>query len=372
MRIALFSTLYPFRGGIAQFSGSLYHALSAEHETRAYTFSRQYPDFLFPGSSQYVTPDDKVKPIKSEAILDSVNPLTYFSAAGKIRKFNPDLFISNFWLPFFGPSVGTMAGRLRSHCKTVSVLHNVVPHEKRPLDAALTKYFLDRHHGFITLSEAVKNDLLALRPNAPVIVLPHPLYDHFGAKTDTHKAQEKLRLPKNKKILLYFGYIRDYKGLDILIESMSMLPDDYHLVLAGESYGDFSGYDQLITTYGVREKITVINRYIPDTEVALLFSAADVCVLPYKSATQSGVTAISLHFELPLIVTNVGGLKELVQHGKTGLLVERPEAGAVAGQVLSFFSEHGSTNFASNIRELKTELSWSRFAGEVVKFAATL
>ncbi len=371
-KIALFSALYPYRGGIAQFSGALYKALVKEHETRAYTFSRQYPDFLFPGSSQLVTADDPVDPIDSERILDSVNPLSYFSAAKTIKEFKPDVLITNYWLPFFGPSVGTMAGRLMKTTTNIAILHNVIPHEKRPFDTQLSKYFVNRHHGFITLSEAVKDDLQRLKPGAPCVVLPHPLYDHFGAKIDKQLAIEQLGLPTNKKLLLYFGYIRDYKGLDLLIEAMSKLSDDHHLILAGECYGDFSKYTKQIEELGVADKITIINRYIPDTEVTQLFSAADVCVLPYKTATQSGVTAIALHFEIPLIVTNVGGLKELVFHEKTGLLVEQPTTGLIVEQIHNFYNNHQQTDFAGNIRQLKDSLSWDTFSKKLVEFSSAL
>lgn len=372
MRIALFSALYPYRGGIAQFSGALYHALVKHHETKAYTFSRQYPDFLFPGSSQLVTADDVVEPIDSERILDSINPLSYLLGAKKIKAYQPELLISNYWLPFFGPSVGTVAAQLKKTCTTVAVLHNMIPHESRPLDKSFSKYFIKQHHGFVTLSESVKDDLLTMKPGAPCLVLPHPLYDHFGAKTDKSLAIQQLGLPKDKKLLLYFGYIRDYKGLDLLIEAMSKLGNEYHLILAGECYGDFSKYSLQIEDLHIADKITIINRYIPDFEVTLLFSAADICVLPYKSATQSGVTAIALHFEIPLIVTNVGGLKELVFHEKTGLLVDRPETDLIVEQILNFYENHQNTDFASNIRKLKDSLSWDTFANKLVEFAKEL
>lgn len=372
LRVALFSAIYPYRGGIAQFSGALYHALVKQYETRAYTFSRQYPDFLFPGTSQTVTPEDHVDPIASERILDSVNPFSWLSSASKIKSFDPNVLITNYWLPFFGPSVGTMAGRLKKTNTNISILHNVVPHEKRPFDEQLSKYFLNRHHGFITLSDAVKEDLQRLKPGAPCLVAPHPLYDHFGAKADKQTAIKQLGLPENKKLLLYFGYIRDYKGLDLLIESISKLDESYHLILAGECYGDFTRYTDQIKALGVSDRISLLNRYIPDNEVTLLFSAADVCVLPYKSATQSGVTAIALHFELPLIVTNVGGLKELVFHEKTGLLVQEPKTEQIIEQVHNFYNNHQQTDFAANIRELKQSLSWDTFAKKVMDFSANL
>jgi glycosyltransferase involved in cell wall biosynthesis len=226
--------------------------------------------------------------------------------------------------------------------------------------------------GFITLTNSVKDDLLKFMPEAKCKDFPHPLYDHFGKIEDKKIAREKMNLPANKKLLLYFGYIRDYKGLDILIETISKLPEDYHLILAGESYGDFTPYLDLISTFNAKDKITLLNRYIPDHEVSLLFSAADVCVLSYKSATQSGVTSISLHYELPLVVTNVGGLKEMVEHEKTGLVVERAEANLVTEQLLNYFTKYDLNIFKENIRKMKEELSWKRFAEKIIGFSEEL
>ena len=372
MKVALLSTIYPFRGGIAQFNGALFRAFEKKNETKAFTFSRQYPQFLYPGENQYVTPNDVVDAIPSEAVLDSINPFSYLSAARKINAYAPDLMVMKFWLPFLGPALGTVANRVKKNSTVVTIVDNAIPHEKRFMDDAFSNYFFNQNHGFVALSEAVKNDLYSLKPEIPCIVLPHPLYDHFGQKIDKQEAIRKLGLPADKKLLLYFGYIRDYKGLDLLIEAISKLDDSHHLILAGESYSSFDKYTQLIEQFGVKDKITVINRYIPDHEVTQLFSAADVCVLSYKSATQSGVTAIALHFEIPLIVTNVGGLNELVFHEKTGLLIQEPRVDLIVEQVHNFFNNHMQTDFGSNIRQLKEELSWDRFAEKLIDFSKGL
>ncbi len=372
MKVAILSTIYPFRGGIAQFNAAMYRAFEKEHQVKAFTFSRQYPNFLYPGESQYVKAGDEVEVVPSMPVLDTIGPFSYINTAHSINLFHPDILIMKYWLPFFGPSLGTVAKLMRKETKVITILDNVIPHESRKFDHGFTKYFLDQNDGFITMSDRVKDDLLSFRPDARYKVFPHPLYDHFGEPTEKNKAIEELNLPKGKKLLLYFGYIRDYKGLDILIESISKLPEDYHLILAGESYGDFTPYLELIKKFNVENKITLLNRYIPDKEVSLLFSSADVCVLSYKSATQSGVTSIALHYELPLVVTNVGGLKEMVEHEKTGLVAEKAEVGLVVEQLINFFTNYDISLFRENIKKMKDELSWKRFCEKIIEFSKEL
>ena len=247
MKIAYLSTFYPFRGGIAQFNAALYRYLSIGNEVKAYTFKRQYPDFLFPGTSQLVSGDDPADKIDSIRTLDSINPLSYFNTTRKIRKFSPDFLLTKFWIPFFGPSLGFVTNQLKKKGTiNISILDNVIPHEKRIGDLKLVKYFLNRNHGFIVMSDAVKNDLLTLKPDAKYKYLVHPLYDHFGSKFDHTEARKKLNIPQNKKVLLFFGFIRSYKGLDLLLETMKYLSDDYLLVIAGEVYGDFKEYSDYI------------------------------------------------------------------------------------------------------------------------------
>lgn len=379
MKIAILSTIYPFRGGIAQFNANMYHAFAIstelngqKNEVKAFTFIRQYPSLLYPGESQYVKPGDKVEIVPSIPVLDTVGPFSYITAAHQINLYHPDVLIMKYWLPFFGPSLGTVAKLMRKDTKVITILDNVLPHETRIFDHTFTKYFLNQNDGFITMSDKVKDDLLSFIPDAKYKIYPHPLYDHFGAATEKNQARKELNLPTDKKLLLYFGYIRDYKGLDILIETISQLPEDYHLILAGESYGDFTPYLELIAKFQVKDKITLLNRYIPDREVSLLFSAADVCVLSYKSATQSGVTSIALHYELPLVVTNVGGLKEMVEHEKTGLVAERAEPELVKEQLINYFTKYDIQSFRNNIKKMKEELSWKRFTEKIIDFSKEL
>ncbi|MGB0429201.1 MAG: glycosyltransferase [Bacteroidia bacterium] len=359
MKIAYLSTFYPFRGGIAQYNAALYRELEKSHEVKAYTFTRQYPDFLFPGQTQYVTKGDIADKIESTAVLDTANPFTYLTAASKLKKFNPDLLLVKYWLPYFGPSLGTVARRLK--CKKIAVLDNVIPHEKRPGDIAFTKYFLKSFDGFVSMSKEVENDLYSLKPSANSEFHLHPLYDHFPAKIDKQAARKQLGIPPNKKVLLFFGFIRDYKGLDLLIEAMSYLSNDYLLLIAGEPYGDYRKYKDLIKHFDVGDRIMEHVRYIDDNEVSVFYSASDVCMLTYKSATQSGVVSISYHYDLPVIVTDVGGLKETVEPYNSGVVAPKPNITDITTAIKSFFQKESST-FQKGINTIKQKSSWQSLA----------
>ena len=257
MKIALLSAFYPYRGGIAQFSAMLYRAFEKEHDVKAYTFKRQYPNVLFPGTSQFVTEDDSPDPIDAERILDTVNPFSYRSSAKKVNSFQPDLFISQYWMTFFGPSIGGVQKRINDGVKRISILHNVIPHEKRFFDKKANKYFLKYNDGFVVMSDVVLKDLLLLKPDAKYLRIDHPVYNHFGKKKDRKEALGELGLTDNGKYLLFFGFIRDYKGLDILLESMNDLGDDYHLIIAGEVYGDFGKYQTIIDSSRAKNRIHI-------------------------------------------------------------------------------------------------------------------
>lgn len=372
MKIAFLSTFYPFRGGIAQFNASMYRAFEKEHIVKAFTFTRQYPDFLFPGETQMVTAKDNADKIPSERVLDTLNPFTYLAAANKIKAFSPDILLMKYWMSYMAPSLGTVARKLKKKSKVITILDNVIPHEKRFFDASFTKYFLKQNHGFVVMSDSVKNDLLKFVPDAKYISHPHPLYDHFGKKADTADAKAKLNIPSGKKVILFFGFIRDYKGLDLLIDAVAKLNDEYVLVIAGEVYGSFDKYAQQIEKLGINTKISLHVRYISDEEVPLFFSSADVCVLPYKSATQSGITSIAYHFDLPMIATDTGGLKESIHHNKTGLIVNSPDSDLIAEAIAHYFDQDLKSRFQDEIRLLKDKLSWSSLSNAIIEFSKSL
>jgi len=372
MKISIFSAFYPFRGGISQFSALLYRSLEKKNDVKAFTFKRQYPNFLFPGQTQLVTENDIADKIPAERILDSINPISFIAAALKIKNQKSDLYISNYWMTFFGPAMGIISRVLNKKTTQIAILHNVIPHEKRFFDMPFNKFFLKQTDGFVVMSDAVLTDLISLKPNAKYIRIDHPVYTHFGDKLDQNDALNKLKIPTTKNTLLFFGLIRDYKGLDVLIHAMSQLDDSFQLIIAGEVYGSFDNYQQIIDESKLNERIHIYNHYISDADVSLYFSAADVCLLPYKSATQSGITAISNHFTLPIIATDVGGLKETIHHLKTGLIVSKPDATLLANSIKEYFSTNCKNQFSKNIAIENKEKSWDNFTEKLIGFSMSL
>jgi len=373
VKIAFLSPFYPYRGGIAQFGDSLYLALAKEHELMAFTFTRQYPGMLFPGKTQYVSGDDLNRNIPVTRILDSINPLAYYKTANAIADFNPDLVLISYWMPFFAPAFGKIAGILKKKgIKVIGLLHNVIAHEKKIGDKALTKYFFNKCYGFVILNKASEKDLLELKPDAKYIIHPHPLYDHYGEKIDTGEARKKLDIPADKKVILFFGFIRDYKGLDILIESMKDLDKSYLLLIAGEVYGEFKKYEQQIDKLSLRNRINLQIRYIPETEIPLFFSASDVCVLPYRSATQSGIVGIAYHFDLPVIVTNTGGLAEMVEENQTGLILNDLSPVKLSSAIQKYFAGGLKEKFIPNIKQYRLKHSWKALAEATVNLSFDL
>ena len=372
MRIAILSCFYPYRGGISQFNACLLGELGKKHTVMAFNFKRQYPEFLFPGKTQYVTADDEAVPVESISLLDTANPFSYAATLKAIREWKPDLLIVRYWMSYFAPSLGyiTRSIRGKGNCKVISILDNVVPHEKRFFDTPLTRYFLKGSDGCVTLCDAVAQDLLRLKPDARYTVIPHPLYSHFGEKMRREEAEEKLGLLPGKRNILFFGLIREYKGLDILIRAFSTLGDGYQLIIAGEPYGAFDRYRKLIDGCSNRDNIRTVLRYIRDSEVSAFFSAADVTVLPYRSATQSGISSVSYHFETPMIVTDVGGLKETIGDTGTGLVAEDCTPEAIRNEIEKYFADPGiRTRCIENIRKEKERLSWSSFCRRLEEFA---
>ena len=372
MKIAILSCFYPYRGGISQFNACLLGELGKTHIVKAFNFKRQYPEFLFPGKTQYVTADDEAVPVESESLLDTANPFSYVKTLDAIRAWGPDLLIVRYWMSYFAPSLGYITRHMRGRCKVVSILDNVVPHERRFFDTPLTRYFLKGSDGFVTLCEAVSKDLLRLKPDAVYTVIPHPLYSHFGEKIDRREAEKQLGLAPGKRNILFFGLIREYKGLDILIEAFSGLGDEYQLIIAGEPYGSFDKYASLIEKAG-KDRIHTFLRYIKDSEVSDFFSVSDVAVLPYRSATQSGISSVSYHFEVPMIVTDVGGLKETIGDKGTGIVTSDISPEAVRKEILGYFANPEiRRNCVANIRKVKEELSWKSFCDKLLDFSKTL
>ena len=379
MKIAILSCFYPYRGGISQFNACLLNELEKCHTVKAFNFKRQYPDILFPGKTQYVTKDDNAVPVESEALLDTANPFSYVTTAKAIRDWKPDLLIMRYWMSWFAPSLGYIARHVDKDCKVISILDNVVPHEPRFFDKPFTSWFLKPQDGFVVLCNAVRDDLLGFQPNARHICLPHPLYSHFGEKLGREECENFVGIKKNEgeqtKNILFFGLIREYKGLDLLIEAFGKLDKSYRLIVAGEPYGSFEKYQKLIDQCPNKENICLNTNYIEDNMVNRYFSCADVCVLPYRSATQSGISSVSYHFEVPMSTTDVGGLKETIGDRGTGIILKDGNPSTIAKGIEDYFSQENAgarDEMVMNIRKEKERLSWGTFCNNLIDFYNTL
>ena len=376
MKIAILSCFYPYRGGISQFNACLLQELAKNHTVKAFNFRRQYPDILFPGKTQYVTKDDNAVPVESQALLDTANPFSYIATARAIREWNPDLLVMRYWMSWFAPSLGYIARHMKKSCKVISILDNVIPHEPHFFDRPFTKYFLKPQDGFIVLCNAVRQDLLDIMPDARHICTPHPLYSHFGEKMPRMEAGKAVGIKDgNTKNILFFGLIREYKGLDLLIEAFGLLDKSYRLIVAGEPYGSFEKYQKLIDASPNKENILLNTNYIEDSQVSKYFSSSDVCVLPYRSATQSGISSISYHFEVPMITTDVGGLRETIGERGTGVIIDNGEPATIARAIVDYFSPENAgmrEEMVLNIRREKERLSWGTFCNKLEDFYKTL
>ncbi len=361
--IKIIGPAYPYRGGIATTNERLAQEFSAMgFEVDIETFTLQYPSFLFPGKTQY---NDKPAPenLKICRSVNSINPINWIRIGRKIRKEKPDLVIIRYWLPFLAPCLGTIAALIRKngHTKIICLADNIIPHEHRPGDRLLTNYFIQRIDGLVAMSKSVLTDGLSFRKNLPQAFCPHPIFDNYGEKISFELAKKKLKLDQKQRYLLFFGFIRDYKGLDLLIQAFAdhrLRKFDVKLLVAGEYYSNPEVYLELIRENHLEEYVELRTDFIPDNEVNLYFSAADMVVQPYKSATQSGVTQIGYHFKKPMLVTNVGGLSEIIPNGKIGYVVE-PDVQSIADALVDFYEQSRRVGFELNIIEEKEKYSWS-------------
>lgn len=363
MKITILSTAYPLRGGIAHFIGLLYKELSKNHQVDVITFKRQYPSFLFPGKSQLESGDNAEK-IPTRVLVDSINPFNWYKVGGMIKRESPDLLIYKYWMPFFAPCFGKISRIVKGNRKTkiLTVCDNVIPHEGRIGDKTFTKYFFKTVDFFVLLSEKVRQDLIKLKPDAKNRVLSHPIYSNFGEPVEKKEAIKFLNL-KEGKLLLFFGFIRDYKGLDVLLKAISLLKSkiEIKLMVAGEYYSNKEKYQKLIDKLEIKDSVNLFTDFIPTSEVKYYFSAADAVILPYKDATQSGIVQIAMNFKKPVIATNVGGLGEVVKDGVTGFVVEKENPEQLAEAILRFYKEDKKAKFINNIDIELEKYSWGKF-----------
>lgn len=369
MKIILVGTFPPFRGGIANFYHTLAEKLSNAHNVSAINFTTQYPNILFPGKSQYEENVEQTN-YTSERMLSTINPFTWAKTAERIIDLKPDIIIFKYWMPYFAPSFGFILKKVKKEIgvKSLVICDNIVPHEGRALDETLTKYFFNNVDYFMVMSKAVENELLSFYPNADYVYTPHPLFDLFGEQILKNDAKSLIGI-KEEKMLLYFGLIRAYKGLDLLIEAAGKLKKKLHnfkILAVGDCYNNPDNYRKLIKTHEVGDIFDLRMEFVPNDQVHRYFSAADAIVLPYKSATQSGVVPIAYHFNKPVIITDVGGLKEIVRDGKTGLVVE-PDADHIANGIIKFYNIWSDTDFDSEIEKYKQQFSWNVFIKELEK-----
>lgn len=370
MKIAYIGAAHPLRGGLATFNERLATELIAQgHDVTIYSFSLQYPSFLFPGKTQY-TNEPAPKGLKIESVINSVNPVNWIRIGRKISKERPDLVIIKYWLPFMGPCFGTILRQIKrnGHTKVLCILDNVIPHERRPGDVPFTKYFLKPVDAFVAMSREVLKELRSFT-SQPAAYTPHPLYDNFGASVSKEESQQFLQLSPDKKYILFFGFIRKYKGLDLLLHAMKdprIHAADIHLIVAGEYYGDPTFYENIINEHQLQDRIHLFTDFIPNEEVRYYFSAADLVVLPYRTATQSGITQVAYHFEKPMVVSDVGGLAEGVPDGKVGFVCQ-PEITSIADSILRFFEPGALPDFQKHIREEKKKYTWDTFVSVMMQ-----
>ena len=375
MRIALVGPLAPWRGGLSQYLGLLGESLARRAEVRAVTFTRQYPGFLFPGRTQR-DPGARAPGFPTEAMLDSIHPLSWRKVAKHLESFAPGAIVLKWWMPFFAPSFASSVGPLRPRgTRVVLVCDNLVPHERRPFDATLTRWMLRNSDGYLVMSDSVERDLDRLKPRAPRRRVAHPLYAQFDAGRWTRaSARAHLALSPDEEVALFFGYVRHYKGLDILLSAWPRVRERRAatLIVAGEFYEDRAPYRALARVAGGEPHVRMIDRYLPDDEVEAVFRAADVAVLPYRSATQSGVTHVAYALGVPVITTDVGGLAETVTAGETGLVVPPEDPGALAEAVVRFFEQGLGERMRRGVESLRRAHSWETLADQAVELVDEL
>ena len=375
MRVIIIGPAHPLRGGLASYNERLAKQFIDEgNEVTIYTFSLQYPSFIFPGTTQYST-ESKPSNLTINVCINSINPFNWIKVGNNLKNEKPDLVIVRYWLPFMGPCLGFILRQIKKNKQTkiVCIADNIIPHEKRFGDKAFTKYFVQPVDAFITMSDKVMTDLKLFAPTKPTQLVAHPLYDNFGEKVSKEEARLKLGIKNEELILLFFGFIRKYKGLDLLLNAMKIIKNskfniqNSKLLIAGEFYEDRKAYDEQIEKLDLQENLILHTDFIPDSKVKYYLCAADVVVQPYKNATQSGVTPLAYHFEKPMIVTNVGGLPSLVLNNKVGLIAE-PNAESIAEKIIDYFTK-GEAYFLPHLIEEKKKFTWSKMTASIKQIA---
>lgn len=369
MRLSLISVGPPYRGGISDLSALIYEKLNQTHEVQFINYKRQYPQIFFPGKTEYKV-GERASDFHSERIIDSINPVSWLRAVRRIKAFDSEWALFRYWNPFFAPLIGIMSWRLAKNGIKVAILvDNLIPHEKSLLDSWMARFVLSRADHVFTMSKAVTADVQAHQPEISVTTLFHPLYEIYQSKFTRSEARAKLKL-SDHPVILFFGLIRPYKGLDLLIRALGNIHKDmgkYSAFILGEAYEDAQKYIDLIDSEGISSNVIFRNEFISDDELPLYFAAADVLVLPYRSATQSGIVGIAFQMDRPVIATEVGGLSEYILEGETGYLVA-PENPQVLGQaILKFFKGDDREVMSKNISVSKDHYSINTFCSLMIQ-----
>ena len=359
-KVIIIGPAFPFRGGIANFNTALAQTFyNRGNDVTLFSFTLQYPSFLFPGTTQYEK-GDPPKDLKIRTIISSINPFNWIKVASIINKEEPDFVIIRYWLPFMAPCLGTIARLLSKRIKILAITDNIIPHERRIGDKMLTRYFVKACSAFLALSSSVLNDLSKFTQTSNKIYIPHPIYNIFGNKISKKKALSNLGLDPQDKHLLFFGFIRKYKGLDLILKAMAdsrIRELNVKLVIAGEFYDNKNEYIDLIDTLDIKDQIVLNSDFIPADDVKNYFCASDMITQTYHTATQSGVTQIAYHFERPMLVTNVGGLSEIVPHNKVGYVTSQ-DPKEIADYIFDFYLHHREQEFSDNTATEKKRFSW--------------
>ena len=373
MKIVILGPAYPYRGGIALFDDRLSAELQAMgNEVEEWTFTLQYPGFLFPGKTQF-SEDPAPEGITTIRIMNSVNPLNWVKVGRELKKAKPDIVVVAFWLPFMAPCQGSIAriARRNGHTKIVGLVHNMIPHEHRPGDKLLADFFAGSVDGFVAMSDSVLGDIAQFDQSKPRVFCRHPLYDNFGVPATREESLNFLGLDPQYRYMLFFGLIRDYKGLDLLLKAYAdsrLREENVRLLVAGEFYSGSDKYFEMEKELGLEGLVIWKSEFVPNSEVRYCFGAADLVVQPYRSATQSGVAQIAYHFEKPMLVTNVGGLAEIVPDGISGYVTE-PDESQIADRLVDFFHSDRRDQFTEGLRKEKKKYSWNNMARSIIKAA---
>ena len=362
MKIAFLSSFFPYSGDFANENSRLYRVLERTNEIKAFNFSLLYPDLLFKGKEKMVSPNEVVDIINSERLLNTANPASYYFTAEAINFYQPDLLITRYWMPYLGASIGGTAKFVDKKIKKIAIIDSMRAAEKQVFEEQANSLFVNSQNGFIVLNNQAKEDLLTVKPGANFVEHPLPLFAVFPNKVEKNIACKILNIPLNKKTLLFFGTVRKYKGIDTVLHSMSLLDDDYHLVIAGDSPSGFEYYRRKIHDLEITNKVTLIERKLNENEIPYIFYSADVLLMPYEQEVKKDMISKVFSFELPVIATDVGNFKELFEEKKFGLIIEKTDSELLIEAIKKYYSEDLGKTFRENLTALRYSHSWESLA----------